>query len=375
IQAIAWIASRTRSINSGMLIGGVLTLDTFILSGILYFSGGPFNPFSIAYLVLVVLSAVLLNKYWTWFIAFFSSICFSSLFWFYKPLAVFSHGVEHGTNLHLQGMLVSYIVVASCLTYFLSRIIDERRHSQERLYEYSLRTEQLRIIATVTANAAHELSTPLASIDLIVHEMFLNSCANANPDGFRMKDDLQLLKSQIARCKQIIGDLCSKAGNVTGGSPCLISPISLLSEAVHLIGGRGVVIENQAQDLPLVILQKEPILVALRALVGNAIEASEAKGGSPPVSILAQIEQNTLIIVVTDHGCGMSKETLQRVREPFFTTKEQGQGMGLGAYIASLVVEQLGGKIDFESQVGLGTRVVLSIPISINRSNNFAEAA
>jgi two-component system sensor histidine kinase RegB len=65
---------------------------------------------------------------------------------------------------------------------------------------------------------------------------------------------------------------------------------------------------------------------------------------------------------ITDQGPGMSAEHLQRVSEPFFTTKPPGKGMGLGVFLAQNVVHRLGGTIQFQSQPGAGTTVIVELP-------------
>jgi len=66
---------------------------------------------------------------------------------------------------------------------------------------------------------------------------------------------------------------------------------------------------------------------------------------------------------IEDHGTGMTEETLRRIGEPFFTTKEPGKGMGLGTFLAIAFAEQLGGRLTYTSDLGKGTRAVFEIPV------------
>jgi two-component system, sensor histidine kinase RegB len=98
---------------------------------------------------------------------------------------------------------------------------------------------------------------------------------------------------------------------------------------------------------------------AVRNLVQNALDASQ-----PGADIQLQGEaagENWRILVI-DRGDGMTSEVLQRVGQPFFTTKEPGRGMGLGLYLTQNVLGRLGGKLSFRSRAGHGTTAELTLP-------------
>jgi two-component system sensor histidine kinase RegB len=99
---------------------------------------------------------------------------------------------------------------------------------------------------------------------------------------------------------------------------------------------------------------------ALTALVRNALDASD---GSHPVLLTAECAGGKLRFTVKDSGCGMRPETLDRVAEPFFTTKPPGRGMGLGTFLVRAYAEALNGSLEFESEAGTGTTVTLELPL------------
>ena len=94
------------------LCGAVLVLDTLVLTGLLHASGGPFNPFSVLYLVYIMLAAVVLGAAWTWSLAGLSVACYVALFLLPVPAGVHhAHGAG-ALSLHLWGMLVAFVVAA-----------------------------------------------------------------------------------------------------------------------------------------------------------------------------------------------------------------------------------------------------------------------
>ncbi|MEY2669372.1 MAG: hypothetical protein RJA59_2010, partial [Pseudomonadota bacterium] len=98
---------------------------------------------------------------------------------------------------------------------------------------------------------------------------------------------------------------------------------------------------------------------ALRVILTNALQATPAEGG---VSLGARCVARGIEVEVTDGGAGMEAGVLARAGEPFFTTKEPGQGTGLGLYIARTLVEQLGGALELASQPGRGTTARITLP-------------
>jgi two-component system sensor histidine kinase RegB len=76
-------------------------------------------------------------------------------------------------------------------------------------------------------------------------------------------------------------------------------------------------------------------------------------------------EGGVVVFDIIDHGRGMSSEILRRVGEPFFTTKEQGKGMGLGIFLARNLAERLGGRLTFQSTLDAGTTATLELPVKL----------
>ena len=99
---------------------------------------------------------------------------------------------------------------------------------------------------------------------------------------------------------------------------------------------------------------------ALTALVKNALDASQA---GQTVSLSAEAAAGRLRFTVQDSGHGMSPDALNRVGEPFYTTKAPGRGMGLGAFLARLLAQRLDGSLTFDSEAGAGTRAILEFPL------------
>jgi two-component system sensor histidine kinase RegB len=116
---------------------------------------------------------------------------------------------------------------------------------------------------------------------------------------------------------------------------------------------------SPGQAVPLTV-PRRAVAQALIALTRNALEAS---GPDSAVRVIARQAGERFQFVVSDHGRGMSSNTLRRIGEPFFTTKEPGRGMGLGTFLVRTLAEQLGGGLTFESTPETGTRATFELPL------------
>jgi two-component system sensor histidine kinase RegB len=102
---------------------------------------------------------------------------------------------------------------------------------------------------------------------------------------------------------------------------------------------------------------------ALSALVKNALDASPQ---GQPVLLQAESTPDQIRFLVRDDGVGMAPDVMDRVAEPFFTTKPPGQGMGLGAFLAYLFAQRLGGSLSYQSVQGSGCTAIMELPANYN---------
>jgi two-component system sensor histidine kinase RegB len=349
-------------LSERQLVGFLLASDTLLLSSLLALAGGASNPFTIVFLLHVVLAAVMLDSLWTWIIAGLSSLGFASLFLFARSIPEWEHhSGHHGFSLHLHGMLLAYVTVAFLVAYFLNKIVGELRRKERRLQrlEHLARSQQrLASLTTITAGAAHELGTPLATIALVAHELE-RTLQPRMPDS-EVLEDLQLLKQETARCKQILSQLAERTGDLLGESPATVSVQALLDLALEPLRGplqEKQVVLSLAGCLEL-LLPRVPVRalsLALRALIKNALESSQT---AATIELRVALVGDMVEVRIQDSGMGMDQDTLDSLGEPFFSTKGAGKGMGLGVYLARLCSEQLGGSLTYTSRANVGTCAV-----------------
>jgi len=271
-----------------------------------------------------------------------------------------AHHTMEAFSAHLVGMWMAFAAGALLITVFIGKVSEAlRRREQEvlALQEQLARHERLGSLATLAAGAAHELGTPLATIAVVSRD--LEVYASDNPE---ISGDARLIRSEVERCRRILQQMSERSAEPLGETPAQVGIEDLLeSVKVGFPSAERAVIRTRVDDPRLQAeLPAEAARCALTALARNALDASSP---GQPVFLAVESSAGRLRFTVRDSGCGMTRDALNRVAEPFFTTKEPGRGMGLGTFLVRVFAQRLKGSLTFESEPGAGTRAVLELPL------------
>jgi two-component system sensor histidine kinase RegB len=376
---VALGAWRRRAEVDDAMLAAVMLLDVALLTAVLYYTGGPFNPFSFLYLVNVALAAVILPPGWTWTLAGISLTLFGGLFFAHVPLplgagggmdhAAMGHemGDDHPISMHVQGMWVAFGVAAAFIVYFIQRVrraLAERDAELGAVRSAAARHEKLASLATLAAGAAHELATPLSTIAVVAKE--LERALGTDGADASTVADARLIREQVERCRTILVQMAADAGESTGEAPAAITVAAWFAAATEGLADRTRIVAAPgfapAAEAATVRVPPRALAQALRGVLKNALEASAGRGD---VRVELATAADRWRLAVADRGAGMTPEVLARAGEPFFTTKSTdglARGMGLGLFLARVVLERLGGELEIRSTLGRGTTVTLIVP-------------
>lgn len=351
------------------VVAGALAFDVTCFTGLLYFTGGPLNPFSFLYLVHIALAALVLRPRWTWTLVLLCIAANAALFVRSVPLPMhhsmhgqLMHGMHHEgepLDMHLRGMWVAFAVAAAFIVYFINRVTRALAHRESELgraREIAARSEKLASMATLAAGAAHELATPLSTIAVVARELERATSTSG------VAVDAKLIREQVERCRDILGQMAGGAG-VNPGEMAEETPLGELATLAldGLPGKERVSVElDPSLSSRTLLVPPRALSQALRNVLKNGLDAS-----APEASVLLRItpDSEAYVFTVLDTGSGMTEEVMARATEPFFTTKAPGRGMGLGLFLARSVVGLLGGTLVIASRPGEGTRVSLTLPM------------
>ena len=366
------------------------------------------------YLVYITLAAVVLGARWTWFLTVLAACSYGSLFLYLMTRPPEVPG-DHSTHIavglsHLQGMWWAFLLAASLTAYFVVKLSSaiERRDSELALMrEQALRNERLASLTTLAAGAAHELSTPLATIAVVTGEIeraleqaraasgtnaayaasavsvdvneasvppgassassAFTSAPNTSTPSVPLPDalltDARLIRAELRRCRAILDRMAAQAGETVGEMPAPVSVSALVADALRALppDEAARVRVEAPETVATLTVPGRGVVTALVSLLRNAMDASER---STAVTLAAAADNGIVRLTVRDWGSGMAPDVLARAGEPFFSTKPAGAGMGLGLFLTRALAERLGGALRLESTPGSGTAATLELPAS-----------
>lgn len=232
-----------------------------------------------------------------------------------------------------------------------------------------LREQKMSALDGLAAAAAHELGTPLGTIAVVAKELLRETPADSP-----LREDLELLRSQSGRCREILGRLTRSSGE----ADTLVSHASLthlLEEVVepHRAFGIDISVSAKPAGVETATANDEPlaarnpgVLYGLGNLVENAVEFAEKK-----VTVEARWDQETIAVTITDDGPGFPPQVMERLGEPYVTSRpvigedealtDEGDGLGLGFFIAKTLLERSGASLGFKNRVPARSGAIVQI--------------
>ena len=237
----------------------------------------------------------------------------------------------------------------------LKREISERKQLENQL----IRSERLAGVGVLAAGIAHELRNPLGNISSSAQ-----ICLNKYNPERQTKEFLEIIQEESDKANAIIKGLLDFANprevKLKNGSVC-----SVIKKVINSVNARclenSIKVEIQCPaSLPRMMLDEKWLEQALLNLVLNAIQAMP-KGGDLKITASANSQKKVLIVQIADTGIGISKSNLSKIFDPFYTTREDGVGLGLS--LCHQIISDHNGQIQVESVINRGTVIKLTFPI------------
>ena len=237
------------------------------------------------------------------------------------------------------------------------RDITESRRSAEMTIE----SERLNALTLLAAGVAHEIGNPLNSLHIHLQLMERTVRKLAGRERDDLQESIDIARSEISRLDSIVTQFLKA---IRPSKPQLHpeNVNTIVEEAVRFftpeIQDRDIVVEQELRsDLPMLELDRDQMKQAFYNIIKNSFEAMKRRG---IMRIRTDIDAAHVLVSFTDTGGGMSAETLSRVFEPYFTTKQSGSGLGL--LIVRRIVREHGGELAIESAEGKGITLTIRLP-------------
>ena len=238
--------------------------------------------------------------------------------------------------------------------------VTEWREAQHRLAQ----TEKLAAVGQLAAGVMHAINNPLATILACAEALKLRG----EDGGGRGGDEyIEIIDKEVQRCRRIVDRLLDFSRPRTAEKR-VIDINDTIEQTLFLLKHherfkRMVVTREFTPDLPMIPADPERLIQSFMALLLNAMDAMNSRGSLTVRSGLNPERADELLVEFIDRGVGIKKEEISKIFEPFFTTKPQGRGTGLGLSICYGIIADHRGRIEVDSQIGVGSTFKVFLPI------------
>lgn len=268
--------------------------------------------------------------------------------------------------------LIGAVTVLTCLGMVVGHLLDEiaahneqlESHVRERT-EQLVQSEKLAAMGQLSAGIAHELRNPLSAINTAAY-CLASALQGTGELSDEVKRYLTVIQRNVERAQRIITSVLEFA-RPSQAEAVTVDLNELVDTALDIIIKNAekhrIAVQVEFQPLPLVRCRPDAIKQAVLNILLNAIQAMP-DGGVLTVRTEHETPNGQVRIIIADTGVGIPTEHLQRIFDPFWTTKPPGEGTGLGLSVARTAIEADGGRILVESEKGKGSTFTIVLPVS-----------
>jgi two-component system, NtrC family, sensor kinase len=241
--------------------------------------------------------------------------------------------------------------------------ITDWREAQDRIAQ----TEKLAALGTLAAGVMHEINNPLATITACCEATAIRverEAATAGPVGDDLREALGLVMGEVQRCKRII-DTILDFSRPKPATKALVDVNAVIERTLFLLKHHprfkrlAVVVEADRTIGPAVLADEEQLVQVFMALLLNAVDAMHEKG---TVKLRSRADDRLVVAEVIDEGVGIRRADINKIFEPFYTTKPPGRGTGLGLSVCYAIISAHGGRIEVDSIPGAGSVFRILLP-------------
>lgn len=243
------------------------------------------------------------------------------------------------------------------------RTAELQKKSEEltALSQQLWQTAKLATVGELAAGIAHELNNPLATVSLRTESLMMKM-----PSDHPNRHALEIIEQEVQR----MGDLVSNLLQFSRRYCRQVSTLDVREEIErtleliqgHLRNHRITIVRDFSPDLPMIRVDRQQLRQVFLNLFTNASDAMSNGGTLTIKTSVPQTAPGDICVEIADTGIGIAPADLQRVMDPFFTTKPEGKGTGLGLPICKRIVQEHHGTLEVTSEVGKGTAVSIALP-------------
>tara|TARA_R110000868_G_scaffold53928_1_gene169124 strand:+ start:10360 stop:11679 length:1320 start_codon:yes stop_codon:yes gene_type:complete len=340
---------------------GQLAYDVVQLCALLMLTGGLQNPFVVMLAAPVTIAVAALPQRWALAVA-GTAVAGTGIMGLWSlPLPWMAGETIHLPPMYVLGLWCAIFLAVAFTAVYSWRVSQEGMRMATALaatQSVLSREQRLSALGALAAAAAHELGTPLATIQLTAKEMLRELQGND-----LLREDAELMVTQARRCRDILKRLGQEQA-VSDERHDRLELLAALEEASGPLRGLGPMLDvtlAECEGSPPVLKRMPEMIYGIGNFVENSVDFAATR-----VIVEGAWDGEDVTVTIRDDGAGFSAEILSKIGEPYVTTRSgtPGQGgLGLGVFIAKTMIEKTGGRVAFDNTPGGGgARVCITWP-------------
>ncbi len=241
--------------------------------------------------------------------------------------------------------------------------VEERTQELIKMQDHLVQSEKMASMGQLAASIAHEVNNPLSGV-LIYNQLIAKKINRREFNREEILDYLAKMEHELSRCTKLIRSLL----DFSVQSEPKIKEVNInevlnraLELGIHAGYKENTRVEKDLRPLPTFMVDSDQLEQVFMNLIMNALQAMPTGG---TLTLRTYMENRELKIAVQDTGCGIPPENLSKIFTPFFSTKKEVKGVGLGLSVAYGIIQGLKGRIEVKSKVGEGTTFTVCLPIT-----------
>jgi two-component system NtrC family sensor kinase len=245
----------------------------------------------------------------------------------------------------------------------LEEKVEERTRELTEMQDHLIQSEKMASMGQLSASIAHEVNNPLSGA-LIYNQLITKKITRGEFDREAILNYLSKMEHELSRSTKLIRSLL----DFSVQSEPKIKEVNVnevlnraLELGIHAGSKENTRVEKDLQPLPTFMVDPDQLEQVFVNLIMNALQAMPAGG---TLALRTYMENREVKIAVKDTGCGIPPENMNKIFTPFFSTKKEVKGVGLGLSVSYGIIQGLKGRIGVESKVGEGTTFTVCLPVT-----------
>lgn len=359
VALLTWIRLRAATPVTPLELVAQVHVDILLLAAMLYLTGGTENPFAALFVVPVAIAAASLEQRWVWITVASMACCCIALYYFRVPLAQ-STGSAALYDLREFGMMGNNVIIALLLAMFIAKVrLVVQRHTRmlADIHSHQMRNDSTLAIGALAAGCAHELSSPLGTIAVVVTEL-----QRERPHDKKLLEHLGLVDQQVRVAKEVLSRLTGAAGQrraEAAGIAALDHFVRRIVEQARAMHP-GTTIRARigtGEPAPMIVAE-ETLRQAFANLIDGAVSASAGE-----VQVHAEWSGSDFVFAVCDQGPGFPLHVIDKLADPVTGIVARDSAVDPGLLFTNVTLGRLGGSVTLANKAQGGGRVEVRLPL------------